>query len=1149
MDMQAAVAPDLLPGGPSSSMAARAETEAAPGVSSFHASVPLGSFSRPDASSGTPRLQPLDLLTEERSEGLQTTEADAVGQALGSTDERDGAASAATAQVYEQKMQEMKAQIDDLWSQKEAFRRANERITRILTQLQQHEPQAAADLNAAAAEAVRSARGNPGSVTHRLLLRSPRDPSSGISDAYPSGRVTTTGDSGSRRRGSVSSARLPRSQSVTLRSGRESQQLRAAPVPRLDLQGPSLQKGGATSSRTPSGQHPEPVESYRGSRVRPTERLMRYRAENSRGSEELTHDCHLKREGSIDSRKKGHQLPPLPLRSGLAGSTGSREGMRPAKVRSASQNATPGRIPRLDSAGFSALPPLPTNGRRSLQFGQGLMSARSRSGSGSAMPLTARPSLAETALRTPRRCFLDDGIVCVSKPSGSSPAEGSPLGSPLGIAAAPIDFAALPGAGSQCDGGGILAGLEEHLAASVRQALETLQHVENGGNPGVSNSASAAALVAAGAAGGAMSCVQKPTDGYWHVMYTCVIKIRGTDFFLNVRCGDEGPRNGRLIATKEQAGIFKVCVRHLLRGARDMYDAWKVFWWHPMPVILVEELLPLDEVLRRRAEERLQQLKKKSKKRRNKKKKKSKSSPVANSSSTERLPEATTTGSRTEDSSASRSPSKSGRLSRANSCGSLTKRGASSSGQSSSGDDVDSGTVTAVQSGSDSEKSRKSGHRPDYSEWDALALMYIGSLDAEAPVCQFKGVDSRQLSRDEGWYVSNSRAAVVNGGNSSPASGYAGISEGAKADSGRSERRRGSSSLADLVSARTDSAAGAFDRACQLCLSNKLSLHEIFIVRRGDRERGCFPLYHRAARRYLYAHQTNGLVGMISARSTPEAAAAARAVRLAVNKRLSEKNGENAASNAEEADTEAKPLLESDPAGLNDESQTKSQDPTAPQMFTPSQFELVALSDLMVQQTVAQILAALPAPESPLAHNDDYDLDSIVGEEELYEGSPPTTVSSDEADFGFCPETPGASPSMSSSDEACQDRISSAASGDLTQDFSGDCMLLEPSLAPCSSPTHAGSAQDPGSVRTRPAGVPSLQLAGAVLGLPVDRRTSQSSRAARQRANKGRASQPIQTPVGCDQFLLEDLDAETDLEEAANGEALTPHEGEPQSAA
>lgn len=392
---------------------------------------------------------------------------------------------------------------------------------------------------------MRSARGNPGSLTHRLLLRSPREVPGGTSD-YPSARVTTTGDSGPRRRGSASSMHLPRSQSVTVRTGRESRPLREGPVPRLHLQGSSPQKGGSSSS---------PIESYRGSRVRASDDLMRYRADNPRGREERTLHCDAKHECSSDGRKKGHQLPPLPLRSGPGSSTGSREGMRPSTVRSASQHAASSRLRRLESAGLSALPPLPSQRRRSLQFGHGLASARSRSGSGTALPLTARPSLAETALRTPRRCFLDDGIVCVSNPSGSGSTERSPLGSPLGIAAAPMDFGALQGAGSQCEGGGgVLGGLEEHLAASVRQALETLQRVENGGNHGILGSTSAAALVAAGTAGGAMSCVQKPTDGYWHIMYTCVIKIRGTDFFLNVRCGDDGPRNGRLIATKEQAG-------------------------------------------------------------------------------------------------------------------------------------------------------------------------------------------------------------------------------------------------------------------------------------------------------------------------------------------------------------------------------------------------------------------------------------------------------------------------------------------------------------------------------------------------------------------------------------------------------------------
>ncbi|EPR61524.1 hypothetical protein TGDOM2_203820 [Toxoplasma gondii GAB2-2007-GAL-DOM2] len=1160
------------------------------------------------------------------------------------------ASAAATAEVYEAKMQEMKTQIVDLWSQKEAFRRANERITRLLMRLQQRGPSAAADLNAKAAEALRSTRGSSTHRGSRTNLDTPQEERS--SQTTRSSR-TEGRCSGSPHRNESIAERSLHPSFMGSSSQKQSAQDECGTVlktpslvvPPLKLGGMVLQKKeGALTDRTKS--EPGSTEGCRNGTTVSARHLhgggnigkqpdgrehiasvIRRNGEKELGRFNGTASKH--QQGTQESACKQTYLPPLPLRS-VRTSTSHKGGNTSSRRRSMSQNVRIPAVPagtcdrpalgsqlgRSSTTSYPAVPPLPINQRRTLQLSQSLASARSRSRRGA---FTSRPSLAETALRTPRRCFLDDGISCavqsLSKDcAGTSAGPSGSVSSVLCTDAEPVlnMHSSNASAGLAAHDTGF-ADLEEHVAASVRQALETLQTADGGmrSHSGASSSAAAAAVAATGMTGGMMSCVQKPTDGYWHIMYTCVLKIRGTDFFLDVRCGDKGPKSGRLIASTERAGVFKVCVRHLLKSARDFYDSLKVLWWQPMPVVVADGLLPFDELLRRHAEKEMEKRRKRNKKknRRRRGKGNDAQSSVDKGTTVLRTPEAHTSCGPDVDLLKSSSAGTSFSLSRGpgdnitNNAGqgdpdepaeveanaAATRKVMGSvllSGHSPSLDDRSDVSSGGGDAGSATQESKR---KADYSEWDVVALMYIGSLDAETPVAQFQGLQTRDggssspKNTDDCWYVSNSKAAFP-------------VCRGCGSTTGTSERARGDTSGQNLKEATSTRSGGqatnritsscecekggrssgrtppssdapheaslerAFDRACQLCLHNRLTPHEAFIVKRADRERGCFPLYHKTGRRYLYAHPTNGLVGMITASSTVVAATAQKIMAGIKSKKV---DGRSAVSReTEEQDSVLHPLL-----GDEKNNTQEGDDISGRQVFMPSEFELIALSDLMVQQTVAQILASLPSVESPRGSWDHSGLWGKEGidESEDEEGeidhlknrSRATTVSSDETD---CQQGGSATSFPCSGDEDNGDGLSCDASNARhdslsLESFFGDHMhrtseQFLPAAEAFSSSTVRGTVSSEDDKGSRQHGAKGLRIRMVPLSgdrnkcrrESLPRRSHEHSVTHKRRPSRKSRShrEPLDNPENaverfttgvCDQFVFSDLDAETDLEE------------------
>ncbi|CBZ52337.1 conserved hypothetical protein [Neospora caninum Liverpool] len=767
--------------------------------------------------------------------------------------------------------------------------------------------------------------------------------------------------------------------------------------------------------------------------------------------------------------------------------------------------------------------------------------------------------------------------------------------------------------GSEATG---FANLEEHLAKSVRHALETLQTADGGvrSHFGASGSAAAAAVAATGMSGGTMSCVQKPTDGYWHIMYTCVIKIRGTDFFLDVRCGDQGPKSGRLIASAERAGVFKVCVRHLLKSARDFYDSLKVLWWQPMPVVVFDGLLPSDELLRRNAEKELEKRRKRNKKK-NRRRRGRGNDAQSSAETTVRAKHAqeahtaceagvdlltsssagvTPAPGRESQNSKSKSPQQGNSWSPA---GSRSNADAArvalgdvpSSSHASSTDDRSSVCNSGSDTGSAVDGSKR---KADYSEWDVVALMYIGSLDAETPVAQFQSLHTNDAgsaspkNAEDCWYISNSKAALplcrgcrgtatadTDGHNSKGASfnGRGGHSPN-RCTRSREREKGGCRSSSRCTSPCSEAALHeaslerAFDRACQLCLNNRLTPHEAFIVKRADRERGCFPLYHKIARRYLYAHPTNGLVGMVPSTSTVVAATAQKIMTDIKSKKADGRSSMKREAE-EDKDSDSRPLLCDEKTATGKEQHRAEDgwrhDGSGRQVFMPSEFELIALSDLMIQQTVAQIIASLPPVESPRARWDglgSWGMEDTEGEEDedekdrLENGSRPTTVSSDEDE---CRQRGSASSLPYSGDDDQRDRLSCTATTDRHDSISNESFIGEQgqgtsdSFIP-SSPEAFSSATERGAISSEDDdehlhGRRGLRIRMVPLSGERPKRQNESPRRRQGSDNTRRSSrkncsvrEPLedspedgqQTVSGvCDQFVLSDLDAETDLEE------------------
>lgn len=207
-------------------------------------------------------------------------------------------------------------------------------------------------------------------------------------------------------------------------------------------------------------------------------------------------------------------------------------------------------------------------------------------------PLTCRSSLASSALKTPRRRFDDGGI------SARAAKEGRQR---LGPEEAQQHLQHVA--------------VEEALFASMR-SMNMLGFGSSSGG----TSARAAAKFESTPEAALMRCSSNPEKGYWHTTFLCVLKVEGTDFFLDAQqrqypsvsrrsgsnfffnnTADDAARgdtmNGaRVVASKETAGVFLVCVRHLLH---PNYWIRSVFtsMLYGLPSGVDTSLLPPDQTL------------------------------------------------------------------------------------------------------------------------------------------------------------------------------------------------------------------------------------------------------------------------------------------------------------------------------------------------------------------------------------------------------------------------------------------------------------------------------------------------------------------------------------------------------------------------
>ena len=323
----------------------------------------------------------------------------------------DARACAEVIQQLLQEKQQLQQQVDSLWSQKEAFRCANERISRMLLRQQQQQP--AASLAAAADAAGATPR---------------KDLSRRSVTVVPDGCLTARAPRGPRM-GVGASSHVPETPPLDFTAIKEQQRQLLLQRPR-----PEQQKQ----------QQPQPPQ----------------------------------------QKKKTVGIPGLsPLNLGALG--------RPA--------------------GGPSRAPLATAGVSFWEAPCGGPLERPRMGGA----LTCRASLASSALKTPRRRFGDGGISARGAAGGWQ----------------------RRGWGEQQQEQQQHAAIEEALVASMRSMnMLTTLGLGSGSSRKSSRAAAAAALEGKWEPtpeAALVRCSSNPDRGYWHSTFLCVLKVEGTDFFLD----------------------------------------------------------------------------------------------------------------------------------------------------------------------------------------------------------------------------------------------------------------------------------------------------------------------------------------------------------------------------------------------------------------------------------------------------------------------------------------------------------------------------------------------------------------------------------------------------------------------------------------
>ncbi|KAL8434648.1 hypothetical protein ACSSS7_003046 [Eimeria intestinalis] len=705
----------------------------------------------------------------------------------------DAKACAEVIQQLLQEKQQLQQQVDSLWSQREAFRCANERISRVLLRQQQQQPAAAAAL-VAAAEAA-------GATPRKDLARRPVN-------VVPSGCLTARGPRGPRmNRGLEASNDAFGSSSVLTLS-------------------PVVEGGGPQSALQHPRQHQQ-------------------------------------------QKRQSTGVPGIaPLNLGaVSGDTSS----RPRK-------------------GLTMRSPLPAaGGMISRGLLEGLVGG----------PLTCRPSLASTALKTPRRRFVDGGISARGAGDRAIQRRGPEDTSPR-------------------------VAVEEALVASMR-SMNLLGNLGLGGNSSSRKKVKAAAAAAAAAGrweptpeAALLRCSSVPEKGYWHSTFLCVLKIEGTDFFLDAVLpqqqqqeqqqqqpkarrsgssffstssshaesrGERGMNQARIIASKETAGAFEVCVRHLWPGDNWLRSVCTSMYWG-LPSGIDSAALPPDQTSRQ--------------------------------------------GLRDEDTQA-------GELG--------LSRLASTPSDSGREDDE----ISAAAGGSSS----------SWSAWDAVAFMYKHSIDAlGAPV------PGRAAGESESLYVS-SRSQDLSGGPSRSNSG--GSSKGEKGEKTPSTSSSSKSSSTSGSSMNADARrAEPFSVSNQLILQEGQAAEELFIVRASDRRKGLMPLFHHASRRYLHVHPTMGLVGLVppvseQERQLRQQQKEEQQQKKKTKKRLKAKKQQLELQQQQQQQTGASSSNSTTGGGTPSDTspQNAGQAVTLQSFLKPCRIELIPLGDMVLQQSVQRVLSTV----------------------------------------------------------------------------------------------------------------------------------------------------------------------------------------------
>ncbi|KAL8432591.1 hypothetical protein Efla_002823 [Eimeria flavescens] len=864
---------------PAATSAAAAGTSALVGASPGTVKLLKEQFERQSSDSSLPGAARLRLSAAPPTSAASAAAAP-IGDSCSSADDvkhwellSDAKACAEVIQQLLQEKQQLQQQVDSLWSQREAFRCANERISRVLLRQQQKQQQ---PVTAAALVAAAEAAG----ATPR------KDFARRSVTVVPSGCLTARGPRGPR------GPRMNRA----LGTPDSGCSLGLSPV---------LEAGGAQ----PSLQHP-------------------------------------RQHRQQQQKRQSASVPGVsPLDLGAVGAASA----RPAK----GQTMRGG----LSGESWGAL--------------QGLGPLWG--------PRSCRPSLASTALKTPRRKFVDGGI-------------------------------SARGAGDRAV---LRRGTEEQQHLAVEEALvASMRSLNLLGALGPSNSSSnrkkvKAAAAAAAAAGRweptseaeLLRCSSVPEKGYWHSTFLCVLKIEGTDFFLDAvlpqqqqqlnaqRIGssffgsssssasdsrwEQSMNQARIIASKETAGAFEVCVRHLLSGENWLRSVCTSMYWG-LPSGVDSAALPPDQTARQGL-----------------------------------LDEQTQAGAL-----------------------GLTRLSSTPSDSGREDDEVASSASSSSSSG---------GGGP-WSGWDAVAFLYRHSIDAVgAPV------PGKAPGPSESLYIA-SRAQVAWGSSRSSTNSSISSSKADKTD--KTPASTSSSTLSSSSSNTVDSRrAEPFSLSNQLILQEGQAIEQLFIVRASDRRKGLMPLYHHASRKYLHVHATMGLVGLV-----PPVVEQERQLRQQqkdeqhqtkkAKKRFKAKKQQSDSPSQQQQETcKGDNNTPARGAIASDSSPQAAADMAPLEVLRPCRIELIPLGDMVLQQSVQRVLSSV----QEVALQQLQQLQQQQAEEQAYLGTsrqvqpPDAPVAAPSGDCSSC---------SSSGEEDSFDGVVASEGGEEADPSTGSSRIRRPLVPP-----------------------------------------------------------------------------------------------------